>query len=243
VTTRRAVKIVNGFISSPKFGSTLLGVAHAVGSGGCWPHAVWVIEPSTTFRVGDISPGDAYKLTSALIVPRPIGWIGTVSATGVANLAPYSFFNLMANDPPHVIFSPGGGRKDSLDNARTSGEFTVNIVTMDTVVPMNDTAASLPADEDEFDHAGLTKAASVAIATPRVAECAASMECRVTDIIHIGRQGGGNHLVIGEVLVVHCADRLLDGTRVDQHLLEAVGRHAGNWYSKSSDLFDITRPA
>ena len=69
------------------------------------------------------------------------------------------------------------------------------------------------------------------------------MECTVTDIVHIGREGGGNHLVIGEVVAIHVADRLLDGTRVDQFDLKAVGRHAGSWYSDSSHLFDIDRPA
>lgn len=196
----------------------------------------------STFTVSEIELIDAYKLTSALVVPRPIGWIGTVGADGVANLGPYSFFNLIANDPPHVVFAPGGGRKDSLDNVRSSGEFTVNVVTMETVAAMNASAASIPADEDEFEHVGLTKLESVSISAPRVAECSASMECRVTDIIHVGREGGGNHLVIGEVLVIHVEDRLLDGTRVDQHALRAVGRHAGSWYSDSSHLFDINRP-
>ena len=202
-----------------------------------------MVTGATSFTVAEIEPIDAYKLTTALVVPRPIGWIGTLSADGIANLAPYSFFNVMANDPPHVIFSPGGGRKDSLDNARATREFTVNIVTMETVAAMNSTAATIPADEDEFEHAGLTKLDSTLISAPRVAECAATMECTVTDIVHIGREGGGNHLVIGEVVAIHVADRLLDGTRVDQFDLKAVGRHAGSWYSDSSHLFDIDRPA
>ena len=202
-------------------------------------------EPHTTFRVADIG-GDGYKLGTGLVVPRPIGWIGSRSADGRDNLAPYSFFNVMSGDPLHVVFAPGVGegvRKDTLDNVTATREFTVNIVTAETVEAMNATAASLPPDEDEFDHAGLTKLASHDIAPFRVGEAAATMECRVVDIVHIGREGGGSGLVIGEVLVIHVADRLLDGTRVDQAELKAIGRHAGNWYSHATDLFDITRPA
>lgn len=201
------------------------------------------IETHTTFVLDELSAVDAYKLTTGLIVPRPIGWIGSLSASGVANLAPYSFFNLVGNDPPHVAFSAGSGRKDSLANVREVREFTVNVVTAETVEAMNASSASVGPEVDEFDHTGLTKAESLTIAVPRVAEATATMECRVTDIVHIGRPEGGNDLVIGEVLVVHVADRVLDGTRVDQVELAAIGRHAGAWYSNATDMFDIPRPA
>ena len=197
---------------------------------------------TTSFDLSEITPRDAYKLTTGLVVPRPIGWIGSVSASGVANLAPYSFFNLLAGDPPHVGFSAGTGRKDSLANVREVPEFTVNIVTIETVEAMNASSASLAHDEDEFDHVGLTKAASTKVTAPRVAEATASMECRVTDIIHIGRADGGNHLVIGEIVMIHVANRVLDGTRIDAAGLAAVGRHAGTWYSSSTDLFSLPRP-
>ncbi len=201
-------------------------------------------EPHTTFRTAVIDGQDAYKLASGLIVPRPIGWIGTVSAVGVDNLAPYSFFNLISGDPIHAAFSPGGsGRKDSLSNVREVPEFTINIVTAETVVAMNDTAASLPPDDDEFEHAGLTKLPSFDIAPCRVAEATATMECRVNDIVHVGRESGGSHLVIGEVVLIHVADRVLDGTRINQEELKAIGRHAGSWYSNATDLFAIDRPA
>ena len=203
-------------------------------------------DAPTTFFTDEMAAHDAYKLCSGLIFPRPIGWIGSLSADGIANLAPYSFFNLIGNDPMHVAFSPGsvgGGDKDSLANVKQVPEFTVNIVTAETVAAMNDTAATLPSEEDEFEHAGLTKLASERIRPPRVAEATATMECIVVDIVHVGRSGGGNDLVIGEVVVVHVADRVLDGTRVNQSELQAVGRHAGNWYSHATDLFDLTRPA
>ena len=203
-------------------------------------------ESSTTFLINEIEPHEAYKLCSGLVVPRPIGWVGSLSVDGVANLAPYSFFNLIGNDPMHAAFSggaAGGTDKDSVANVREVPEFTLNIVTAETVVAMNTTAASLPRDHDEFEHAGLTKLDSMLIRPPRVAEATATMECRVVEIVHVGRPENGNDLVIGEILAVHVADRVLDGTRVDQHELRAVGRHAGSWYSHATDLFDIDRPA
>ena len=203
-----------------------------------------MIESQTSFRIADVPSQDCYKLVTGLVVPRPIGWIGTVSTPGVHNLAPYSFFNVMSGDPIHVVFSPGcGARKDTLNNVREIGEFTVNIVTVETLEAMNATAATIPADEDEFDHGGVTKLKSVEIAPCRVAEAVATMECRVVDIVHVGREGGGNHLVIGEAVMLHVAERVLDGTRIDQGELRAVGRHAGNWYSNATDLFTIERPA
>ncbi|MEM9204582.1 MAG: flavin reductase family protein [Actinomycetota bacterium] len=203
-------------------------------------------EPHTSFVIDEIAPHDAYKLCSGLVVPRPIGWVGTVSGEGIANLAPYSFFNLIGNDPMHAAFSggaAGGADKDSVANVRQVPEFTLNIVTDETVVAMNTTAATLPRNDDEFEHAGLTKLGSTMIRPPRVAEATATMECKVVDIVHVGRPENGNDLVIGEIVVVHVADRVLDGTRVDQHELKAIGRHAGSWYSHATDLFDIDRPS
>ncbi|MBT5139471.1 MAG: flavin reductase family protein [Acidimicrobiaceae bacterium] len=203
-----------------------------------------MIESQTSFRVADISAQDGYKLATGIVVPRPIGWIGTVSASGLDNLAPYSFFNVMSGDPVHVVFSPGGGaRKDTLDNVREVGEFTVNVVTAETVEAMNATSATLPADEDEFEHASITKLSSVEIGPCRVAEATATMECVVTDIVHVGHKDGGNHLVIGEAVMIHVANRVLDGTRILQDELRAIGRHAGSWYSNATDLFSIERPS
>jgi flavin reductase (DIM6/NTAB) family NADH-FMN oxidoreductase RutF len=111
------------------------------------------------FSVGDLTGADPYKLATGLIVPRPIGWIGSISSDGVANLAPYSFFNCVSGNPPTFAFAPGrGARKDTLANVREVGEFTINIVTIEVVEAMNATAASHAADVDEFAAAGLTAA-------------------------------------------------------------------------------------
>ncbi len=196
-----------------------------------------------TFAVEELSAADGYKLGSGLIVPRPIGWIGTVSASGQPNLAPYSFFNMVSGEPPTFVFAPGrGGRKDTLDNVRAVGEFTINIVTAEVVEAMNATAASADPGVDEFELVGLRAQPSTRIRPPMVAECKANIECVVIDIIDVGDAERGNALVIGEAVMFHVAEHLLSGTRIDQAELKAIGRHVGNAYSRTEALFEIVRP-
>ena len=197
------------------------------------------------FVTAEIDTADAYKLLSGLVVPRPIGWIGTRSADGVNNLAPYSFFNGVAASPPTVMFAPTGqpsARKDTLTNVRDTGVFTVNIVNYDLGPAMNKTSGSHAADVDEFEVAGLTVREAEAIDAPSVAEAPATFECKVVKIVDIGDAPMGSSVVFGEVLAFNVADRLLDGTRVDQIELDAIGRHVGSYYSRSSELYEMTRP-
>ncbi len=196
-----------------------------------------------TFVVEQLEGADPYKLATGLIVPRPIGWIGTLSAEGIPNLAPFSFFNCVSGNPPMFVFSAGrSARRDTLDNVRSRGEFTINIVSEEVAEAMNATSASLDADVNEFEVAGLTEVQSTRISAPMVAECKANIECVVTDILDIGHQTKGNALVVGEGIVIHIDDQLLDGTRIDQVALRAIGRHAGNSYSRSTDQFELARP-
>ncbi len=199
--------------------------------------------PKTRFTVADLSGVDPYKLATGLVVPRPIGWIGSLSAHGTPNLAPYSFFNCVSGVPPVFVFSPGrAGRKDTLQNVREVGEFTINVVTAEVVEAMNATAATFPADVDEFEAVGLTAVPSASVRPPMVGECKANIECTVSQIVDIGHADFGNALVIGEAVEFHVAEDLLDGTRIDQAGLGAIGRHVGNMYSHATDLFEITRP-
>lgn len=195
-----------------------------------------------------LAASDCYKIASGLIVPRPIGWIGTVDAAGIPNLAPYSFFNLVAADPPTFVIGPGlSSRKDTLANLLQTQEFTVNLVTEEVFEAMNMTADSYPAEENEFDIAGLTAVASDTVAAPCVGEAKASFECRVIHTMPVGRPRGGAQastmLVVGESLTAHVDNEILEGTRVDQAALKAVGRHAGHWYSFSAEaLRSLERP-
>ena len=197
------------------------------------------------FVTAEIDVVDAYKLLSGLVVPRPIGWIGTRSADGINNLAPYSFFNGVAASPPTVMFAPTGqpsARKDTLTNVRNTGVFTVNIVTYDLGPAMNETSGSHPADVDEFEVAGLTVREAEAIDAPCVAEAPASFECKVIKIVDIGDAPMGSSVVFGEVVAFNVADRLLDGTRIDQIELDSIGRHVGNYYSHKGELYEMKRP-
>jgi len=190
------------------------------------------------------SSSDRYKLLSGLIVPRPIGWIGTVRTDGTFNLAPFSFFNLISTDPPIVIFSGGrrGDRpKDSVAFAEESGEFTVNIVSEEVAEAMNVTSASFDSAVDEFAEARLTPVMGRVVSAPMVGESPANLECRVIDAMDIGGESG-SRLVFGEVVVVHVRDDILDGSRIDNDMLRAVGRMAGNTYINTRDRFELGRP-
>ena len=191
----------------------------------------------------------AYKLSTGLIVPRPIGWIGTVSANGDRNLAPYSFFNIVAQYPPTFVVSPVlGQRKDTLANIEATGEFTVNVVTEETVEAMNASAGSFDAGVDEFIETGLTPVSAETVGAPLVAEASANFECHVTQLIPVGKPSGDapgtGMLVIGEATRIHVAERIVDDDlNVDQVELKAVGRHVGGLYSlTASTLFSVDRP-
>ena len=187
---------------------------------------------------------DAYKLLSGLVVPRPIGWIGTRRENGTFNLAPFSFFNVVSSSPPTVLFS--GGRhpdrpKDSVALAEMTGEFSVNIVSEDVAEAMNVTSGSFTADDDEFAIAGLTPVTGTKVSAPLVAESPANLECTVVDILNLGSEGR-TRVVIGEVVAVHCRDDILDGTRIDNDALRAIGRMAGDTYINTRARFDLNRP-
>lgn len=208
------------------------------------------LESKRTFDVADLNQGQSYKLGSGLTVPRPIGWIGSVSADGVRNLAPYSFFNVMATKPPTFVVAPlTSGRKDTLKNIEDTGVFSVNIVTEETVVAMNATAATLDADVDEFDAVDLTAIPCETSIAPMVGEAVANFECTMTHMIPVGEptdgRPGTGMLIIGEANRIHVADRVVsEDLHIDQTELRAVGRHAGNAYVRTADaLFEIERPA
>lgn len=184
------------------------------------------------------SAQDIYYLHSALVVPRPIAWVSTLSPKGVANLAPLSFFNAVCSDPPMVMFSVSG-EKNTLINVRASGEFVVNFVTSDMAEHMELTAVDFPADESEFDWAGLEMAPSRRVAPPRVKETSAALECRVERIEAVGKR---NHMVIAHVLHYFVKNSLWKNGRVDPALHRPLGR-IGNGYLTLGEPFKLRRPA
>jgi len=184
------------------------------------------------------------------VIPRPIAWISTLNAAGVPNLAPYSFFNIVCQNPPTILFCPGvrgtdGNLKDSYVNVKENKEFVVNIVSEELAESMNKTATELPTEVDEFEFAGLTAAASTLISAPRVAESPVSFECQVSQIIDVGDgKLGSGWVVLGEVIHIHVADEvLLPNFRIDLDKLNPIGRLSGPSYARTTDRFELRREA
>ena len=196
--------------------------------------------------LADLPPAKRYGILASLIVPRPIALISTVSRDGVYNAAPFSFFNVFGSNPPVVVVAPGdrspGIPKDTARNIREQGSFVVNMVDPAIMEGMNASAASLPAEISEFERSGFTAKASTVIEAPRIAEAPVSFECRE----HTTMQIGNNRLVIGEVLVAHVRDGILDSEtyrRVQETVYAPIGRmHSPDFYCHTDQLFSLERP-
>jgi flavin reductase (DIM6/NTAB) family NADH-FMN oxidoreductase RutF len=197
---------------------------------------------TTIFDLGDLAGIDRYKLLTGLVIPRPIGWVGSRDTAGRNNLAPYSYFNVVAATPPTAIFSagrPGGRIKDSLANVIATGEFTLSIVDESLTKAMHASSEQFPPEVDEFEQVGLTAATGAVVAAPFVGEAMAVLECRVSQIIDLGDPITAS-VVFGDIVRVHVANDVLDGTRIDHDRLRAVGRIAGTTYvTTANSRFEV----
>jgi flavin reductase (DIM6/NTAB) family NADH-FMN oxidoreductase RutF len=195
----------------------------------------------TRQRDRSLLPHDPFK---AIVAPRPIGWISTRSRDGLINLAPYSFFNAFSSSPPIVGFSSEGA-KDSAAFARDSGEFVVNLATMDLLHQMSRSSAPLPRGQSEFAHSGLTMAPCRLVAAPRVAESHAAMECKVTEIVTLKNVRGealDNYLVFGEVVAFHLDERFIRDGVFDTAAAQSLARCGYQDYAVVDRLFTLARP-
>jgi len=196
--------------------------------------------------VKDTDSGILYKLLTGLVIPRPIGWISTVDENGINNLAPFSFFNVVGEDPPHVMFSTvrtGDKNKDTLNNVLANKQFAVNLVTEDVVEQMNTTSNAVENAVDEFQLANLTPISCELIKPKRVAEAKAHFECEMVHHYFLeDHKNGGACIVIGKVLMMHIADEiLLENYRINLDKYQPVARLAGSNYSKLGETFSIKR--
>jgi flavin reductase (DIM6/NTAB) family NADH-FMN oxidoreductase RutF len=179
---------------------------------------------------------------SALVIPRPIGWISTVGADGVFNLAPFALFNLVAYEPPHVMFAPtgqGSGRpKDSLVNARDTGEFVANLATWALKDKVWQSSIPAPPDVDEFKLTGLTPVASRLVKAPRVLETPVHLECRVAEIVKLPHTNPAsmNHIVIGRVVGVHIDESMLVDGKVDYAKIAPMARLGYTDYTRVTEV-------
>jgi flavin reductase (DIM6/NTAB) family NADH-FMN oxidoreductase RutF len=198
---------------------------------------------------GPRARGLKHNPINALVAPRPIGWVSSIDLTGRVNLAPFSYFNLVAGDPPVVMFAPNdkddrGTIKDTLRNVRETREFVINIVARNLRFAMNLTSTELPHGENEFLIAGLTEAKSVLVKPPRVAESPAALECRVCEIVALPHRPSGRraHAVFGEVLGVHIDDQFIRDGVVDTLKIAPMARLGAFEYTCVDKIEVIPRP-
>lgn len=185
---------------------------------------------------------ERYKLLIGLVIPRPIAWISTWNANGVANCAPFSFFNVISEDPPLCIVSfnlrSDGQTKHTLKNIRRTGEFVVNLADESTANAMHASGDEIPEEESEFARTGLTPVPAALVKQPRIGEAAASLECRVERRIEFGPE---REMVIGEILLVHARDGIIDPKtkRISEEGYRPVGRLFASRYCTTRQRFDL----
>ncbi len=177
----------------------------------------------------------------AIVMPRPIAWISTLSEKGVANLAPYSFFNAFADNPYYVAFG-SGGYKDTLTNIAANGEFAVHMATYDLREAMN--ASSTSAAGDEFEMAGLEKASCHMIMPPRIAKSPVCLECKHFQTVALPADDGGANdwLVIGRVIGIHIDDRFIENGRVNSAAMKPITRLGYSEYATMDTSWKMRRP-
>ncbi|MBU1283020.1 MAG: flavin reductase family protein [Gammaproteobacteria bacterium] len=194
-----------------------------------------------------LEPLERYRWLASTITPRPIAWVSSQSAAGVSNLAPFSFFQVISDDPPTLMVNVNhradGGLKDTLLNVQASGELVIQLVSYAQAEAMNASAAVLPYGISEFEQCGIASLPSQRVLPPRVADAAVAFECRVAQIQAYPADKPNCHLIFAEVLLAHIDDAVLtEQGRIDAHKLDLVGRLGGMAYSRTRDTFEMRRP-
>ena len=199
------------------------------------------------FDLRDLPPATRYRIMTATITPRPIAWVTSISAQGVGNAAPFSFFNMVGDDPPllalGIMHRPDGRLKDTTANILATGEFTVNLVSEADARRMNRCSADAPPEVDELAYAGIETVPASLIRPPLIASAPASFECRRHMVIETGPR---QTLILGEVLAAHIADRfILDAAshHIDTPAMKLIGRtHGRGWYVRNGETLQMDRP-
>ncbi len=179
----------------------------------------------------------------ALVAPRPVGWISTLSETGTANLAPYSYFNAFSQGPHYVAFG-SGDYKDTIRNVEATREFAVNLVSFALRQDMNRSSAGVASHVDEFELAGIEKAPCQFIKVPRVAKSPACLECRLHQIMELPDDEGqvANWLVVGRVIGIHIDDQFIESGRVNTAAMNLVARLGYSEYATVTEAWRMRRP-
>jgi len=195
-----------------------------------------------------ISVAALYQHLIRIIAPRPIAWVSTVSLSGIANLAPFSFFTGVGAKPPSIVFCPSNRRdgtpKDTLKNILDNGEFVINAVPFRLAQAMSLSSAELPPEDSEFDLTGIETAISNIVKPPRVLESPVSLECTLMHHLPLAPGPGGANIVVGKIVQIHLDDAVLDHEGwADPALLDLIGRLGGSSYCRTTERFEIPRPS
>ena len=194
-----------------------------------------------------LGAAEAYRWMAATVTPRPIAWVSTRSADGIDNLAPFSFFQIVCDEPPTLMVSIGnrldGGEKDTLRNLRERGELVIQLVSAAHADAMNATSGGFPHGVSEFERCGVIATPSERVDVARVADAAVAFECRLASILPYPAETPNHHIVFAEVLFAHIDDAVLaDGRHVDAAKLDLIGRLGGSGYVTTRDAFSLRRP-
>lgn len=198
------------------------------------------------FDLAKIDTKLIYRFLTSIVIPRPIAWVSTISEDGINNLAPFSYFNMVGEDPPHVMFSTrrdNNSNKDTLNNVLATNQFVVNMVTKDLAEPMNASAEVVGPEVDEFALVGVTPIQSVKVKPMRVAESPIQLECELVHHYFLeDHTQGGACVLIGRVVMIHIDDEiLLDESRINPELYKPIARLGGSNYSEQGEIFSIKR--
>jgi flavin reductase (DIM6/NTAB) family NADH-FMN oxidoreductase RutF len=199
---------------------------------------------------------ELYNILISAVVPRPIAWVSSLSASGQPNLAPFSFFNAVCAKPPLLAFAPGmrspkksgatgevaGEPKDTLRNIRETREFVINVVSYELGEAMNLTSGDYEASINEFDVAKVASAPSKVVRPRRVAESPVSFECKLYQILDFNPAPEGGSLVIGEIVSIHINEQHIREGRLDRNSLDLIGRMGGMQYTRTTERFEMARP-
>jgi flavin reductase (DIM6/NTAB) family NADH-FMN oxidoreductase RutF len=189
--------------------------------------------------------GMAHDPFKAIVAPRPIGWIGTKGRDGSLNLSPYSFFNIVSDNPKLVMFS-SSGRKHSLRNAEETGVFTASLASRHLAGPMNASSAPVEYGVNEFELADLTAKMGELVDAPYVAEAHAALECRLTEIIRpkgLDGEGSESFMVFGQVVGIHISEEIIRDGRIAMDLAQPIGRMGYKDYADGGiGVFQMKRP-
>lgn len=198
----------------------------------------------------EISTPTLHGILLGSIGPRPIALASTVNEKGIPNLSPFSYFNVFSANPPILVFSPARRGRDNTtkhtyENAKIHPEVVINIVNYAIVEQMSLSSTEYPEGVNEFDKSGLTPVPSEIVRPPRVVESPVQYECKVKEIMELGKEGGAGNMIICEVVKIHVREDLLDEKmRIDQAAIDTVGRMGGNYYVRAHGdaLFEVAKP-